>query len=64
MWQATCRKLKESEAVNIHLNKQLAAKEGVLKSNNVKQEQLQAAIDGLTKTEESFEPDGAACIYM
>ena len=52
--RATSRKLKESEAINSHLKKELAAKEKVLKSNNEKQEQLQSAIDGLTKTEGSL----------
>jgi len=52
-YQATCKKLKELEAVNSHLKKELAAKEEDLKSNSDKQEQLQSVIDGLTKTVES-----------
>jgi SMC interacting uncharacterized protein involved in chromosome segregation len=52
--QHTCRKLKESEAINSDINKQLAEKEKVLKSNTEKQKQLQSAIDSLTKTVESL----------
>ena len=44
----------ESEAVNSHLKEQSAAKRKVLKGNNEKQEQLQSAIDGLSKTVESL----------
>jgi len=52
--QAICTKLKESEEVNSHLKKQLAAKEEVLKGNNEKQEQLQTLINDLTKTVKSL----------
>jgi len=51
--QATCKKLRESEAVNGHLKKELAAKGKVLKFNNKKQEQLQSLIDVLSKTAEN-----------
>jgi uncharacterized protein YlxW (UPF0749 family) len=51
---ATCRKPKDSEALNSDTNKQLAAKGEVLKSNNEKQKQLQSAIDALTKTVQSL----------
>jgi uncharacterized protein (DUF3084 family) len=54
MWRATRRKLKQSEAINSHLKKQLAAKEEVLKSVNEKLEQQLTVIDGLTQTVESL----------
>ena len=52
--RATSRKLKESEAINSRLKKELAAAEKVLKSNNESQKQLQSVIDGLTKTVDSL----------
>ena len=51
---ATCRKPKESEAIKSDINKQLAAKEEVLNSNNENQKQLQSAIDDLTKAVQSL----------
>ena len=51
---ATCRKPKVSEAINSDINKQLAAKEEVLNSNNENQKQLQSAIDDLTKAVQSL----------